>query len=49
LESINTPNHLLQWHPSILNITLIARAKYFTPRHVPKIKSSVSLKFNSIA
>jgi hypothetical protein len=27
LEAINTPNHLLQWHPSILNSTFIARAK----------------------
>jgi hypothetical protein len=32
LEAINTPNHLLQWHPSILNITFIARAKATTPK-----------------
>jgi hypothetical protein len=27
------PNHLIHIHPSILNISLIARAKDFTPRH----------------
>jgi hypothetical protein len=32
LEAINTPNHLLEWHPSILNITFIARAKATTSK-----------------
>jgi hypothetical protein len=36
LEAINTPNHLLQWHPSILNITFIARAKATTSKTQPK-------------
>jgi hypothetical protein len=36
LEAINTPNHLLQWHPSILNITFIARAKETNPKTHPK-------------
>jgi hypothetical protein len=31
-EVINTPNHLVQWHPSILNITFIARAKPTTSK-----------------
>jgi hypothetical protein len=35
LEAIDTPNHLLQWHPSILNITFIARAKATTSKTQP--------------
>jgi hypothetical protein len=34
LGAINTPNHLIHWHPSFLNIPFIARAKDFTPRHI---------------
>jgi hypothetical protein len=34
LEAINTPNHLLQWHPSFLNSTFNTRAKDYTPRHI---------------
>jgi hypothetical protein len=34
LEAINTPNHLLQWHPCFLNSIFIARAKPNTPRHI---------------
>jgi hypothetical protein len=48
LEAINTPNHLLQWHPSFLKFTFNTRAITFTPRHIPKIKSSPSLQINSI-
>jgi hypothetical protein len=47
LEAINTHNHLLQWHPSFLKFLFNTRAISFTPRHIPKIKSSLSLKINS--
>jgi hypothetical protein len=49
LEAINTPNHLHWSYPSFLNSTFNTRAKAFTPRHIQKIKSSLSLKINSIA
>jgi hypothetical protein len=42
LEAINTPNHLLHWHPSILNIAFIARAKPNIPRHIQSIQSTPS-------
>jgi hypothetical protein len=42
LEAINTPNHLLQLHPSFLNSTFIARAKQNTPRHIQSIQSTPS-------
>jgi hypothetical protein len=44
LEAINTPNHLLQWHPCFLKFLFNKRAITFTPRHIPKIKSSPSPK-----
>jgi hypothetical protein len=47
LEAINTPNHLLQWHPSFLKFPFNTRAIAFTTRHIPKIKSSPSPKINS--
>jgi hypothetical protein len=47
--AINTPKHLHSSHPSFLNFTFNTRAIAFTPRHIPKIKSSPSLKINSIA
>jgi hypothetical protein len=34
LGAINTPNHLIHSHPSIPNISFIARAKDFTARHI---------------
>jgi hypothetical protein len=47
LGAINTPNHLIHLHPSLLKYSFIARAKSNTPRHnqsyplqVPKINSS---------
>jgi hypothetical protein len=48
LEAINTPKHFLQWYPSFLKFTFNTRAITFTPGHIPKIKSSPSLKINSI-
>jgi hypothetical protein len=42
LEAINTPNHLLQWHPSFLNSIFIARAKPNTPRYIQSIQSTPS-------
>jgi hypothetical protein len=46
--AINTPNHLHSSHPSFLKFTFNTRAIAFTPRHIPTIKSSPSLKINSI-
>jgi hypothetical protein len=43
------PNHLIHVHPSILNISLIARAKDFTPRHNQIDQSTQSPKINSSA
>jgi hypothetical protein len=34
LGAINTPNHHIHWHPSIMNIPIIARAKDSIPRHI---------------
>jgi hypothetical protein len=34
LGAINTPNHLIHIHPSILNISFNTRAKDSTPRHI---------------
>jgi hypothetical protein len=42
-------NHLHSSHPSFLNFTFNTRAIAYTPRHNQKIKSSPSLKINSIA
>jgi hypothetical protein len=47
LEAISTPNHLLQWHLSFLKFLFNTREIAFTPRHIPQIKSSSSLKINS--
>jgi hypothetical protein len=41
--------HLIRIHPSILNISLIARAKDFTPRHNQSNQSTQSPKINSSA
>jgi hypothetical protein len=49
LGAINTPNHLIHINPSILNISLIARAKDFTPRHNQSNQSTQSPKINSSA
>jgi hypothetical protein len=49
LGAINTPNHLIHIHPSILNFSLIARAKDFTPRHNQSNQSTQSPKINSSA
>jgi hypothetical protein len=38
LGAINTPNHLIHLHPSVLNSTFNTRAKDFTPRHIQYIK-----------
>jgi hypothetical protein len=46
--AINTPNHHHSSHPSFLNSTFNTRAKAYTPRHIQNIKSSPSLKINSI-
>jgi hypothetical protein len=48
-EAINTPNHLIHINPNILNISLIARAKDFTPRHNQSDLSTQSPKINSSA
>jgi hypothetical protein len=47
LEAINTPNHHIYWHPSLLNFIFIARAKPTTQRHIQSIQFSPSLKINS--
>jgi hypothetical protein len=47
--AINTPNHYHSSHPSFQTSTFNTRAKAYTPRHIQKIKSSPSLKINSIA
>jgi hypothetical protein len=47
--AINTPNHHHSSHPSLQPFTFNTRAKDYTPRHNQKIKSSPSLKINSIA
>jgi hypothetical protein len=44
LEAINTPNHLIHWHPSFLNSIFIARAKPNTQRHIQSIQSTPSSK-----
>jgi hypothetical protein len=46
--AINTPNHHHSSHPSFLHLTFNTREKVYTPRHNQKIKSSPSLKTNSI-
>jgi hypothetical protein len=48
LEAINTPNHLIHWHPSILKFLFNTRAKPTTQRHILSIQSSPSSKINSI-
>jgi hypothetical protein len=47
--AINTPNHHHSSHPSFLNSTFNTTAKAYNPRHNQKIKSSPSIKINSIA
>jgi hypothetical protein len=44
LEAINTPYQLLQWHPSIRNITFIARGKATTSKTQPKHSIHSKLK-----
>jgi hypothetical protein len=43
LGAINTPNHLIQSHPSILNFPFNTRAKPTTQRHIQK--HSIHSKF----
>jgi hypothetical protein len=43
LGAINTPNHLIQSHPSILSFSFIARAKSNTPRHNQNNQSTQNL------
>jgi hypothetical protein len=47
--AINTPNHHHSNHPSFRPFTFNTRAKAYTPIYIQKIKSSPSLKINSIA
>jgi hypothetical protein len=47
--AINTPNHQHSRNLNFLNSRFNTRAKAYTPRHNQKIKSSRSLKINSIA
>jgi hypothetical protein len=42
LGAINTPNHLIQSHPSILSFSFIARAKCNTQRHNQSNQSTQS-------
>jgi hypothetical protein len=42
LRAINTPNHLIQSHPSIPSFSFIARAKFNTPRHNQSNQSTQS-------
>jgi hypothetical protein len=42
LGDINTPNHFIQSHPSILSFSFIARAKFNTPRHNQSNQSTQS-------
>jgi hypothetical protein len=46
--SYKYPNHHHSSHPSFLNSTFNTRAKAYALRHIQKIKSSPSLKINSI-
>jgi hypothetical protein len=48
-EAINTPNHLIHFHPSISEFSFIARAKSNTPRHNQSNQSTQSPKINSSA
>jgi hypothetical protein len=48
-EAINTPNHLIHFHPSISELSFIARAKSNTPRHNQSNQSTQSPKINSSA
>jgi hypothetical protein len=36
MKAINTPNHLIHWHPSFLKFPFNTRAIAFTPRHNSK-------------
>jgi hypothetical protein len=50
LGAINTPpNHLIHNHPSISELSFIARAKPNTPRHNQSNQSTQSPKINSSA